>query len=37
LMYGMKNVKTGTDQKGKELFISNFLAQMPEKKQLGLF
>jgi DNA adenine methylase len=37
LMYGMKNVNAGTDQKGKELFISNFLDKMPDKKQLNLF
>ncbi len=37
LMYGMKNVKEGADQKGKELFISNYLTQLPETQQLTLF
>jgi len=37
LMYGMRNVKKGADQKGKELFISNYLETLPEKKQLNLF
>ena len=37
LMYGMRNVTEGSDQKGKELFISNYLQQLPEKQQLTLF
>ena len=37
LMYGMRNVVEGSDQKGKELFISNYLQQLPEKQQLTLF
>ena len=37
LMYGMRNVTEGSDQKGKELFISNYLQQLPEKQQLNLF
>ncbi len=37
LMYGMRNINANSDQKGKELFISNFLEIMPEKKQLNLF
>ncbi len=37
LMYGMRNVVRGTDQKGKELFISNYLDRLPEKQQLTLF
>ena len=37
LMYGMRNVVEGSDQKGKELFISNYLQQLPEKQQLNLF
>ena len=37
LMYGMRNVAEGSDQKGKELFISNYLQQLPEKQQLTLF
>ena len=37
LVYGMRNVTEGSDQKGKELFISNYLQQLPEKQQLTLF
>jgi len=39
LMYGMRNVTAGTDQKGKELFISNYLQKLPsnENIQLSLF
>ncbi len=37
LMYGMRNVVAGADQKGKELFISNYLERLPEKQQLTLF
>ncbi|MCX8473566.1 MAG: DNA adenine methylase [Sediminibacterium sp.] len=37
LMYGMRNVTAGADQKGKELFISNYLESLPEKQQLTLF
>ncbi len=37
LMYGMRNVAAGSDQKGKELFISNYLQQLPETQQLTLF
>ena len=37
LMYGMRNVTAGPDQKGKELFISNYLEALPEKQQLTLF
>ena len=37
LMYGMRNVTEGSDQKGKELFISNYLQQLPKKQQLTLF
>ncbi|MDI9335835.1 MAG: DNA adenine methylase [Gammaproteobacteria bacterium] len=37
LMYGMRNIKVGSDQKGKELFISNYLEELPEKQQLILF
>ena len=37
LMYGMRNVTAGADQKGKELFISNYLEALPEKQQLSLF
>lgn len=32
LKYGMRNVKPGSDQNGKELFISNYLTEMPQKK-----
>ncbi|MEZ5025364.1 MAG: DNA adenine methylase [Chitinophagales bacterium] len=37
LMYGMRNVTAGADQKGKELFISNYLETLPEQQQLTLF
>jgi len=37
LMYGMRNVADGSDQKGKELFISNYLEALPIKQQLSLF
>lgn len=37
LMYGMRNVAEGSDQKGKELFISNYLERLPEKQQMTLF
>ena len=37
LMYGMRNVVEGSDQKGKELFISNYLQRLPETQQLTLF
>ena len=37
LMYGMRNVTAGADQKGKELFISNYLEDLPVKQQLTLF
>jgi DNA adenine methylase len=34
LMYGMRNVSKGSDQKGKELFISNYLEYLPQHDQL---
>jgi DNA adenine methylase len=37
LMYGMRNVVVGSDQKGKEIFISNYLQKLPETQQLTLF
>lgn len=37
LMYGMRNVTSGADQVGKELFISNYLEKLPKKLQLSLF
>ncbi|MHB8403244.1 MAG: DNA adenine methylase, partial [Bacteroidia bacterium] len=37
LTYGMRNVTEGSDQKGKELFISNYLKQLPTKPQMTLF
>jgi DNA adenine methylase len=37
LTYGMRNVTESSDQQGKELFISNYLEQLPEKQQLLLF
>ncbi|OIO99198.1 MAG: modification methylase [Bacteroidetes bacterium CG2_30_32_10] len=37
LTYGMRNVSEGSDQKGKELFISNYLEYLPKNEQLTLF
>jgi DNA adenine methylase len=37
LTYGMRNINADSDQKGKELFISNYLTKLPEKPQLTLF
>ena len=37
LTYGMRNVTADSDQRGKELFISNYLTKLPEKPQLTLF
>ncbi len=37
LTYGMRNVTEYSDQKGKELFISNYLECLPQSKQLTLF
>jgi DNA adenine methylase len=37
LTYGMRNVSEDSDQKGKELFISNYLKQLPQEQQLKLF
>ncbi|MGB9703085.1 MAG: DNA adenine methylase [Candidatus Kapaibacteriota bacterium] len=37
LTYGMRNVTDGSDQKGKELFISNYLEFLPQNQQLTLF
>jgi DNA adenine methylase len=37
LTYGMRNVTETSDQKGKELFLSNFLEVMPSENQLRLF
>ena len=37
LTYGMRNVTDGSDQKGKELFISNYLESLPQNKQFTLF
>lgn len=37
LTYGMRNVTNGSDQKGKELFISNYLEYLPKTEQLCLF
>lgn len=34
LTYGMRNVTETSDQKGKELFISNYLTQIPQTEQL---
>ncbi|GAB6282762.1 MAG: DNA adenine methylase [Ignavibacterium sp.] len=37
LKYGMRNVTATSNQKGKELFVSNFLEKLPSKNQLKLF
>jgi len=37
LTYGMRNVTEASDQNGKELFISNYLKELPLEKQLDLF
>lgn len=41
LMYGMRNVTETSDQIGKELFVSNYLTELPKlnikKKQYSLF
>lgn len=34
LTYGMRNVTETSDQKGKELFISNYLTEIPQSEQL---
>lgn len=34
LTYGMRNVTETSDQKGKELFISNYLTEIPQNEQL---
>ncbi|MFA7626359.1 MAG: DNA adenine methylase [Candidatus Kapaibacterium sp.] len=36
LTYGMRNVSPGSDQKGEELFISNYLECLPKSEQLSL-
>lgn len=33
LMYGMRNVAADSDQRGKELFISNYLTKLPERDE----
>lgn len=33
LKYGMRNVTTGSDQNGKELFISNYLTTLPQQNK----
>ena len=37
LTYGMRNVSKNSSQTGKELFISNFIDEIPETKQTSLF
>jgi DNA adenine methylase len=37
LTYGMRNVSNSSDQIGKEMFISNYLEELPSRKQLELF
>lgn len=34
LTYGMRNITETSDQKGKELFISNYLGEIPQTNQL---
>lgn len=36
LTYGMKNITKDSKQKGKELFISNYLNEIPKEQQLAL-
>ena len=35
LTYGMRNVTKHSDQSGKEIFVSNYLESLPEKRQVG--
>jgi DNA adenine methylase len=35
LTYGMRNVTETSDQKGKELFISNYLTEIPQADEIG--
>lgn len=37
LTYGMRNVNKDSNQIGKELFISNYPIQLPQKAQLSMF
>lgn len=37
LMYGMRNITKTSDQKGKEVFISNYPISLPHENQLKLF
>lgn len=37
LTYGMRNVTAHSDQKGKELFISNYLTEIPQEQLLFTF
>lgn len=37
LTYGMRNVSENSNQKGKELFISNYLESLPNSNQLSVF
>jgi DNA adenine methylase len=34
LTYGMRNVTKNSDQKGKEIFVSNYLESLPEQRQV---
>ncbi len=36
LIYGMRNVNKDSNQNGKEIFVSNYLYEYPEEKQLML-
>ena len=37
LTYGMRNITEKSSQKGKELFISNYIDYLPQEAQLDLF
>ncbi len=37
ITYGMRNVTDSSNQIGKELFISNYLVELPSEKQMDLF
>ncbi|MEZ4630548.1 MAG: hypothetical protein R2880_07560 [Deinococcales bacterium] len=36
LIYGMRNVNKDASHIGKELFISNFIAEIPKQPELAL-
>jgi DNA adenine methylase len=37
LTYGMRNVGKNSDQIGKEVFISNYLEELPRSNQINMF